>query len=371
MIKKISTKLIEGFDTESSPFLYRRLIMTSALLFITLIAFLAFVFINYSIGKYHIAAIDVFIILVTSFALYILFVKKNIELAAGISTSMLFTFLVFFSYVNKNHNFGLVWTLCYPLFVIPILGGNKGLIWIGLFYAILIPMTYLGIGEWDNGYWNKTAFLRFFMASLTIVYTAYFFESSSVAAYNTVLESREKEQQYLSTLENLSITDQLTGLYNRRYFDDHFEMERQKVQRYNSLLCLIMIDIDHFKLINDKFGHQCGDLVLKKFSQLLKKNIRSTDILSRWGGEEFLILLPATSLENALKMAEKMRKAIEQNTFAEVGEITASFGVSEVTASSNSDREAIYQADKALYHAKNKGRNKVISYEKLPTGEKS
>jgi len=306
--------------------------------------------------------IDVFIILLTSVSLYFLFVKKNIEIAAYVSTTMLFIFLTFFSYVSKNHNFGLVWTLCYPLFVIPILGGRNGLIWIILFYSILIPMAYLGIGEWDNGYWSKTAFLRFSMASLTIVYTAYFFESSSVAAYNTVLEVREKEKQYLSKLENLSITDQLTGLYNRRYFDDHFEIERQKVERYNSMLCLIMIDIDHFKTINDKFGHQHGDNVLKRFSLLLRKNIRTTDILSRWGGEEFIILLPATSLENAVKLAEKMRKAIEQSTFIDVGNITASFGVSEVTTSSNSNREAIHQADKALYQAKNQGRNKVVLY---------
>jgi len=283
MIKKIKTKLVEGFDTENNPFLYRRLIMTSALLFVTMLAFSSFIFVNIARGNSTLIILDISVILLTLFSLYLLFIKKKIEFAALVSTSVLFLFLILFSYLTKNHGFGLIWTACFPLFVIPILGTRRGLITITLFYLILTPLVYAGIGEWDNGYWDIASFIRFVMASLTIIYTVYFFETSSVEAYKTILEIRKKEKKYLKRLENLSVTDQLTELYNRRYFDDHFEIERKKVQRYNNLLCLMMIDIDHFKPINDQFGHQTGDEVLKQFSRLLQKNIRTTDILSRWG----------------------------------------------------------------------------------------
>ena len=160
------------------------------------------------------------------------------------------------------------------------------------------------------------------------------------------------------------MTDQLTGLHNRRYFDDHFEIEKQKVERYGNALCLIMIDIDHFKSINDQYGHPIGDKVLKEFSLLLRKNIRSSDILSRWGGEEFIILLPGTSIDNSFIIAEKIRKSIADRQFDKIGKLTASFGVSVVDASCASNREAIHRADKALYRAKKQGRNRVITYQK-------
>ncbi len=361
MLKIIKTKLVDGFDLENDPFLYRRLIMTCALLFVTLFAFVVFIFINLSFERYTLVMMDIFVTLLALYSLYLLFVKKKIDLAALISTTMLFAFLIFFTSVTKNNGFGLVWTLCFPLFVIPILGSQKGIIMTFLFYLILVPMVYLGIGEWDNGFWNRTAFLRFFVASLTVVYTAYFFESSSVAAYQTILDIRIKEKSYLNKLENLSVTDQLTGLHNRRYFDEHFKLERKKVSRYNKMLCLIMIDIDHFKLVNDKYGHQIGDEVLKEFSKLLRRNLRNTDVLSRWGGEEFIVLLPETSLSNGLLIAEKIRGVVAGHIFNKVGKITASFGISEVTSRMNSNREAIHLADQALYQAKHQGRNRVVA----------
>lgn len=360
MINVIKSQLIDGFNVENNPFLYRRLILTSALLFIGMFSFTIFAFVNYFKQKYTLVTLDICVSMLTAAAVYFLFVKKRIEYAAIISTSMLFVLLLFFTYITKNNGFGLVWTLCYPLFVIPILGARKGLWMIVLFYLILVPIAYLGIGEWDHGFWDKTSFLRFCMASLTIVYIAYFYETSTQEAFQTILEIREKEKKYLSKLKRLSTTDQLTGLHNRRYFDDHYELERQKVQRYNNELCLIMIDIDHFKLVNDKYGHQVGDKVLIEFSLLLRKNIRNTDILARWGGEEFIILLPETSIENCLIIAEKIRKAIDARVFSEIDHLTASFGISKVGGESDSNIIAIHSADAALFQAKRDGRNRVV-----------
>jgi diguanylate cyclase (GGDEF)-like protein len=364
MLTKIKQKLIAGFDIEKSPFLYRRLIMTSALLFIALFAFTTFIFINVSNQKYILACFDSLIAGVTLISLYFLFFRKNIEFSSHFCTVMLFLFLIFFSYSTQNHSFGLIWTICFPLFVIPILGARRGMLMISLYYLLLIPMAYQGIGEWDNGYWNNISFLRFTIASITVVYTAYFFEKSSVAAYEKLLESRENEKNYLKKLESLSVTDQLTGLFNRRYFDDHFQLECKKALRYASKLCVVMIDIDHFKAVNDRFGHQVGDLVLKEFSNLLKNRTRTTDILSRWGGEEFIILLPATSVSNGGIIAEKMRAAVAETMFEKIGHMTASFGVSEVKLNETLDQESILNADKALYQSKTNGRNQVTIYEK-------
>jgi diguanylate cyclase (GGDEF)-like protein len=226
-------------------------------------------------------------------------------------------------------------------------------------------MAFLGIGEWDYGFWDIKSFVRFTIASSVVVYTTCFFEISASSAFKTIQEIREKERLYLIELEKLSVTDQLTGLSNRRYFDDNFLIEREKIKRYNNNLCLIMVDIDHFKKVNDEYGHQVGDSVLREFSSLLQENIRATDHLSRWGGEEFIILLPETSLENSVCVAEKVLTAITNYSFSNVGKLTASFGVSKVNPNSSSNRESLYQVDEVLYQAKNEGRNRVVAYSKL------
>lgn len=363
MLSAIKNKLIEGFQTDQDPFLYRRLILTAALLGITLFAFLAFIIINYTRGNMTLVLIDCITVLITLLSLYLLFVKKNIKQAGLIGTSMLFTFLIVLSVLTKNQEFGLVWTLCFPLFVIPILGKVRGLIMIAIFYCIMLPIVFMGIGEWDYGNWSFTSFMRFTVASLTVVFIAYFFESSTLAAYQLVLSNRAKEKKYLEKLEKLSVTDQLTELYNRRYFDDQFTREQEKVNRYGSQLCLIMVDLDHFKTVNDRYGHQIGDSVLVEFSQLIKQGIRSTDVLSRWGGEKFIALLPETSLANAAIIAEKLRALVEEHMFSTAEKLTASFGVAQVKKQAEGERQAIQNVDAALYKAKRDGRNRVVVFD--------
>lgn len=363
MIESIKAGFAIDKEIKKDPFLHRRIIMTAALLVFTTLTFGVFVVINFDHNNYILPLVNFIISISSALALYLLIVKKNYNFAAYFSTIIVFIFLVFFSYFARNESFALVWTLCYPLFVIPILGTHKGMMMVVLFYCAIIPMAYLGIGEWDYGFWNLKGFVRFTIASFAVVYASYFFEISANSAYKTIQEIREKEKIHLMALEKLSVTDQLTGLRNRRYFDDNFEIERQKISRYNNKLCLIMVDIDHFKRINDEYGHQVGDIVLKEFSSLLLKNIRAIDLLSRWGGEEFIILLPETSLDNSISIAEKIRTTINEYSFSKIGNITASFGVSRVDPNSTSNMESLYQVDKALYQAKNQGRNRVVAYE--------
>jgi diguanylate cyclase (GGDEF)-like protein len=365
MLTKIKAALAIDAEMKSDPSLHRRLIMTAALLFIATLTFGVFAFINFDPNSYFLSSVNLIISISTALALYSLIVKKSFYFSAYFVTTLLFVFLVVFSYFAGNQSFGLIWTICYPLFVIPILGIRKGMIMVCLFYSIIIPMAYLGIGEWDYGFWDIKGLVRFTIATLGVVYTTCFFELSANSAYKTIQEIREKEKAHLIALEKLSVTDQLTGLRNRRYFDDHFAIERKRAKRYNKALSLIMIDIDNFKKINDAYGHQVGDSVLQSFSNLLQENVRPSDTISRWGGEEFIILLPSTSSENAIVVAQKIQSAVNLYHFSEVGNLTASFGVSNVEPNSNSNRDSVNQADQALYEAKKQGRNRVVAFKDI------
>jgi len=165
-------------------------------------------------------------------------------------------------------------------------------------------------------------------------------------------------------LENLASTDKLTGIYNRHKFEELFENEIKRALRYKHSLSLIMFDIDYFKKVNDIYGHDVGDEVLQKIVNIVKDNIRSIDIFARWGGEEFFVLCPQTSIENTKVLAEKLRKAIEVFSFVEAGSITSSFGVTSYTPKDTRDT-FIKRVDDALYMAKNKGRNRIELYESI------
>jgi len=159
----------------------------------------------------------------------------------------------------------------------------------------------------------------------------------------------------------LSTIDPLTKVYNRLKFDEILQTEIERAKRYKTIFSLIMFDIDDFKKINDTFGHQIGDYVLKEIAKLVKKNIRATDFLARWGGEEFMVLAPHTNLTCAEKLACKIKLVIENHNF-KIGKITASFGVTQYEEG-DTPNSIIHRADEALYQAKKKGKNQVVVFE--------
>jgi diguanylate cyclase (GGDEF)-like protein len=159
-------------------------------------------------------------------------------------------------------------------------------------------------------------------------------------------------------LQQLAITDPLTGIYNRRMFHQLLEGEIERDRRYRSGLGLILCDLDHFKIINDNFGHDVGDKVLQVFAANTRKHLRDSDILARWGGEEFIILIPQTNLEKTLVIAEKLQSETEIITLPPVGCFTCSFGVT-FFCDDDTVESFIKRADDALYLAKRNGRNRV------------
>ncbi|RRQ24353.1 diguanylate cyclase [Guyparkeria sp. SCN-R1] len=168
---------------------------------------------------------------------------------------------------------------------------------------------------------------------------------------------RQLEAAYRQT-ERLAVTDKLTGVYNRHRLDQVLGEETRQADRYGDAFGVIILDIDHFKAINDRFGHRAGDAVLREFVDVLRRNCRQTDILGRWGGEEFLIIAPHADKATLLTLAEKLRTAIEATTFRDVERVTTSIGASVYQRGDNPDT-LIKRADDALYDAKRQGRNTV------------
>jgi diguanylate cyclase (GGDEF)-like protein len=168
-----------------------------------------------------------------------------------------------------------------------------------------------------------------------------------------LLENQRKE------LEKLATTDSLTGIYNRNRLKEIALYEFKKIKRDKYPLSLVMFDIDHFKKINDTFGHNVGDYTLKAVASLVGSLIRESDTFARWGGEEFIILAPNTGLQNAAILAEKLRASIEAYNFETVGRVTSSFGVAEASTNRLDFEELVERTDKALYVAKKGGRNRV------------
>jgi diguanylate cyclase (GGDEF)-like protein len=206
--------------------------------------------------------------------------------------------------------------------------------------------------------------------------TAFLDAQRQIESLNEMLELSSNERlnalvKEIDRYRQLSLTDPLTGLYNQRYFQSRLKEEVTRASRHGVELSLVFCDIDHFKRVNDEYGHHNGDEVLKQTADLLRgvvdelyvvSRLRKSDIVARYGGEEFVIILPETGLRGAVVAAEKIRKLIENHVYRVTEEqihVTMSFGVAEITETAQDAAQLIKNADYAMYKAKQKGRNRV------------
>lgn len=189
------------------------------------------------------------------------------------------------------------------------------------------------------------------------VISPYLDEKDEIVSYTAIYHDITDKKR----IQLLSVTDPLTKLYNRQRFNEVCEemLMRQHWTQENTF-GLLIADVDHFKNVNDTYGHQVGDAVLIAMADMLTKEIRTNDVLARWGGEEFVILLPDVDIKKATNVADKYRKAIEQMCIPKVGTITASFGVT-VFSKGDTQETMMYRSDVGLYRAKKNGRNRVES----------
>jgi diguanylate cyclase (GGDEF)-like protein len=199
----------------------------------------------------------------------------------------------------------------------------------------------------------------FFLVAVLILYTG------------TLALETATEFTRFSKLERETIMDHLTGIYNRRYLDKRIASEAIRARRYDMPLSMMMLDIDHFKDVNDRYGHQIGDRVLKSLGELLIKKVRVTDVVARYGGEEIAVLTIQTNISDAFDLAERLCKAVEASIMVPVDvkeqreaiRITVSIGVAGFDQHVFDSQMMIKKADMALYQAKHEGRNRVIAYQ--------
>jgi diguanylate cyclase (GGDEF)-like protein len=180
-----------------------------------------------------------------------------------------------------------------------------------------------------------------------------------------VATNRRQLQAANRELQRLSSTDRLTSLYNRGHWEEMLRQEYARHRRYDSGAALVMFDIDHFKAINDRHGHQAGDAVIRQTAELIRQNMRDTDLAGRYGGEEFVVLLPDTDKEGAMIFAERLRRSIEEHeVIHEHAHIrfTVSLGIADLSMPTHSHAQLIEWADSALYASKAGGRNRATLY---------
>jgi two-component system cell cycle response regulator len=189
-----------------------------------------------------------------------------------------------------------------------------------------------------------------------------------LARIRTQIKRKRHSDRLRNSIEEsveAAITDPLTGLHNRRYMESHMRTLVEEALRIGKPFSILVTDIDHFKRVNDTYGHPGGDAVLKEFSARLQRNTRSIDLACRYGGEEFVVIMPDTEIENAWHVAERLRKCVADEPFPVSGHqaipVTASIGIACLEFTEDTPESILKRADQALYSAKREGRNRIVA----------
>ena len=257
-------------------------------------------------------------------------------------------------------NTGPLWIYVLPPVAMFFAGVVYGVITVAVFITLCSYILFAADGWFVVAHYTTEFKLRLLYSFATVTFLSAFYEHSRQTSFNIVKDLSDK-------FEKQAQQDILTRLPNRRGIQQFIEFESARARRQKKPLTLILCDIDRFKRVNDQYGHDGGDEVLKHVSDLFKASIREQDGVARWGGEEFLFVLPDTEESNAVVLAEKVRETLATSLVELQQEkvvITASFGVAQIDFEQGLDK-ALTLADKALYKAKEKGRNKVLSASSL------
>jgi diguanylate cyclase (GGDEF)-like protein len=263
--------------------------------------------------------------------------------------------MIFLVYSGGVDNTGPLWIFIVSPVSLFLLGLKRGLIEISIFFLIICFIFFLPYDIFSNAVYPINFKVRLVYVFVTVTFLS--------ACYEYFREESYKETLVISKqYERLASTDQLTKLCNRRSVLMMMEKESSRISRNNESMSIILCDVDHFKQVNDQYGHNAGDKVLIRLGEIFTKTIREQDTVARWGGEEFLFLLPQTTAKNAEVLAHKVHNELTKESVHYEGtdiKITVSMGIAQMAA--NQDiHEVINQADKYLYEAKHAGRNQTM-----------
>ncbi|WP_456403039.1 GGDEF domain-containing protein [Persephonella sp.] len=308
-----------------------------------------FAFLHYTIGDYEIAFFEFFI--ATGGVINTILLKlsdgRTIRLSEDFILIGMMILLIGIVIHGGIANTAIFWIFTYPLISFFLKGKKVGLVWNILLIFVIISLSILDKFGIVPIPYEPIEIRQAISAYIVVMVLAYIFETALLSSYEKI--------------KKLATTDPLTGAFNRYKLFKKLEEEIERANRYGNPLSILMFDIDNFKSINDTYGHNVGDLVLKVTINEIKRHLRKTDIIGRFGGEEFLIILPETDLKGAEKIAEKLRDIISDMKTEGIPEITVSIGVAEYKSGEESS-DFIKKVDVALYTAKRKGKNRVETY---------
>ena len=280
--------------------------------------------------------------------------KFNVKVSAIIIIYSLYLLMFYLVFSGGVAQTGPLWIFIVAPVSVYVLGFRLGLINLAIFLGIICIIMFLPQHLVEHTAYTPEFKLRLILSFLTMTFLSALYEYSSMQFYRNVLELSTKYQQ-------LAMSDPLTKLANRRNASAVLQQEKSRIDRNHEPLSVLLCDLDHFKSVNDKYGHNAGDMVLMELAKVFTDNVRHQDCVARWGGEEFLVILPQTSAEQAGIIAEKIRLSVQNHTIHFLKhqiQVTISIGISQLTEDETID-ELINNADKCLYQAKTLGRNRV------------
>jgi len=290
------------------------------------------------------------------FAHHILITFRHIDTSASIILYSLYLLMFYLVHSGGADNTGPLWIFMVAPVSLFLKGLKKGLVSIGLFLLVIATLLFYPNNELLDTLYTPSFKLRLIYSFLTITFLSGCYEYSRLQSFQHVKDlSREYEQ--------LSKYDPLTGVSNRRDATNKLRHEQRRIAQNQKKLSIILCDVDYFKRVNDEFGHEIGDRVLVQLADLFSSVIRQRDLVARWGGEEFLIMLPDTDVRGANLVAKKIHQGLADLSMDFSGakpRVTVSIGIAEVNAGDDI-KKAIGQADKHLYEAKSCGRNRTCS----------
>ena len=279
----------------------------------------------------------------------------NVKASSNIVLYSLILLMIYLVYAGGANNTGPLWIFMVAPVALFLHGLKRGLIDIGIFLFGISGLLFFLDETLLAATYDTDFKIRLILSFLTVTFLSSFYEYSREESYQRALEISQE-------FEQLAKVDPLTKLSNRRDALEKIEYEFHRMERTQEPVTVLLCDIDHFKAINDNYGHDAGDLVLVSLSRLFELQIRAQDTVSRWGGEEFLFVLPQTDLINASIFAEKLHRAIRLNTAFYQGQViqcTTSIGMCQLDPGT-SIKESLRKADEALYQAKAAGRNTTM-----------
>jgi len=343
---------------------FRRAVMTHFILVVILVSTTFFFFLNLSLGEYFTAGIDVVGFFISLYALYQLKSHHNLARVTIITTISFLIFFLLFAFIKGNDDFGLIWSIFAPIIAFTLNTKERALNFSLLFYAILFTLGFINLDVWDSGMWGIHDLLRLIFASSILTFLLYMHERSTEASDFKMIEVRAQEQAYIEQLRELSITDSLTKLYNRHYFNEFMPKLLALAKRKGYFITFFILDIDSFKTYNDNYGHIAGDKALLRVAESVKHHVqRDDDFVFRFGGEEFGGVMLTDDPQRSIRHIQALCPLVEslhiKHSFSDTGDnLTVSVGIVSIAPKLELSIEQIYLlADRELYKVKKAAKN--------------